>query len=106
MPTCIDRGIENSKRLFLQLSDNFELVFDSFQKIYHLKTKSSNKCHPLETCLLGNENMTGFKIYDIRNQINKSPKWILGFFHGFMKSNSKFKNAEYLEGFYKGVSLK
>jgi len=105
MSISVSRGIENAKRLFLQLSDKFELDFDSFQKTYHLKTKNSNKCHPLETCLLGHENMTGYKIIDIKNQINKNPRWILGFFHGFMKITPKFKNSEYLDGYQNAKSI-
>jgi hypothetical protein len=98
----ICESIASAKSLFLDLSTNFELIFDEYSKIYVLKTKLCNRCHPLETVLIGKENMTGNKVLDICNHTKKSQKWVFGFYCGFKREKQKFKDLIYFEGFIEG----
>jgi len=102
----IDDALVIAKRLFLEFSDAFELEFDQDSKLYRLKTKRCQKLHPLESCLLGYENLTGNKIYDICKQIKQSPKWVLGFMDGYVLKKTKYKNLKYCEGYDVGLNIR
>ena len=102
----IEDAVGKAKRLFLEFSNEFELEFDQEIKIYRLKTKRCNKLHPLESVLLGYDNMTGYKIKDICAQINKSYRWILGFIHGYEVKKINYKNKYYIDGFASGQSIR
>jgi len=93
-----------TKRLFLNLEENFNLIFEN--GYYCLKDKKSTFCHPLEVCLIGKEGLSGNKIKDISIILKVKPKWILGFHHGLIENKILFKNKEYLEGFKEGLLVK
>lgn len=102
----IDDALVIAKRLFLDFSDDFELEFDTESKLYRLKTKKCQKLHPLESCLLGYENLTGNKVYDICKQIKQTPRWVLGFMDGYVCKKIKYKNQYYREGYEIGMNIR
>jgi hypothetical protein len=101
----LEDAVRTAKRLFLQFSNNFELEFDTESKIYKLRTKKCQSLHPLESCLLGHENLTGKKYIDISTQISKPIRWILGFHHGYLKKTKAFSNLHYCEGYIAGINI-
>lgn len=88
-----------SRRLFIDLVDEFQLTFCVKDKHYVLKNPFRSKCHVLELCLIPDGNYTGYKIYDISKKLNVSFRWILGFYDGFKENKIRFRNKEYTEGY-------
>lgn len=92
-----------ANRLFIDLSKEFELVFEDGQ--YRLQNQYNPCCHLLEIALIRDQTFTGNKIKDIQSVLKVSPKWILGFYHGYKEDICKFKDVDYLTGHYLGQKM-
>lgn len=93
-----------ASKLFIDLSDEFKLIFD--QGNYRLADKFKPFCHYLELCLISDKTMTGDKIKDICSCLNVRPQWVLGFYNGYKSISRKYKDKDYISGYLEGVSLK
>ncbi len=88
------------RRVFLATGYEFTLRWNG--KLYELIVPNKPICHPLEISLIGQNNLTGHKIKDIQKVTKKSVKWILGFHHGLINNQKKYKNEDYLNGYNEG----
>lgn len=102
----MEKSLANAKRLFLEFSENFELKFDHDLKIYTMPHKNSNKCHPLESCLIGVVNLKGQKLHDISQTIDQPVRWVLGFYGGYKGKKSRIKDINFLQGYEAGKLIR
>lgn len=93
-----------AQKLFIEISEEFELVFENGH--YALPDKFKPLCHYLELCLISDYKFTGNKVKDICSAMNTNPKWILGFFHGYKGKKSKYKSNAYIEGYACAIDVK
>ena len=93
-----------AKKLFIELTDEFQLEFDSDH--YRLKNKFSPVCHYLELCLISDKNMTGKKLKDICFLLEVNPEWVLGFYHAYKGKNKRYKDLQYIQGYSEGNLVK
>lgn len=92
-----------AKRLFIDLSKEFELVYKDGQ--YRLQNEYNPSCHLLEIALIREQVFTGNKIKDLQSVLKVSQKWILGFYHGYKKEECKYRDIDYLTGHYLGQKI-
>ena len=92
--------ISRMQRVFLKTGTQFSLVWNGTQ--YELKNHLTPVCHPLEISLIGQRNLTGYKIKDIEKVMKKNKKWILGFHHAIVGKKVKYKYKDYIDGHEEG----
>ena len=95
--------ISRMNRVFLGASHDFTLVWTG--KIYELKHQNKAFCHPLEVGLIGQKNLTGYKIKDIETVLKRSKAWILGFHHALVQKPMKYKKQDYVDGYDEGSNF-
>lgn len=93
--------ISRMQRVFLKTGTQFTLVWTGIQ--YELKNHLIPVCHPLEISLIGQRNLTGYKIKDIEIVTKKNKKWILGFHHAIIEKKMKYKYKDYIDGYEEGL---
>ena len=93
-----------AKRLFIDFSDDFRLIFED--DCYKLADPYNPSCHLLEISLISNQKFTGNKIIDLQKSLNVSSKWILGFIHGYRGDMIIFNNKDYYIGHFLGQKMK
>ena len=93
--------ISRMQRVFLKTGTQFTLVWTGIQ--YELKNHLIHVCHPLEISLIGQRNLTGYKIKDIEIVTKKNKKWILGFHHAIIDKKMKYKYKDYIDGYEEGL---
>lgn len=94
------------RQLFLCPDKDFHMDFCKTSRSYHLRNPKINRCHPLELFLIADRSMTGNKVGDLSKLLNKNVRWILGFYHGYGGTQSRYKSTQYLDGFATGENTR
>lgn len=102
----IEKFLPIADRLFIEIVDNFCLVYCEKTKHYILKDLFHAKCHILELCLIPDGNFSGKKFHDIASRLNVNYKWIYGFYVGYRKEAPLFKNKDFLQGYEKATQIR
>lgn len=102
----LDQAKNKAKALYLEFCEDFCLEFCWHTRSYKLKNPKKPFCHPLEIFLISDYQLSGNKVADISNISKRNYRWILGFFHGFGNKKSRYRNAEYQEGYAEGLKAK
>lgn len=102
--SVVDLFLARANRLFIDISEEFELIFaDGF---YNLRDQFKPSCHFLEVCLLGQPNLTGKKLLDISQIVHMPPRWVAGFYYGFKGKQCNYKDHEFNKGVAAGIAAK
>jgi len=102
----LDQAQKKAKALYLEFSEDFCLEFCGCTRSYKLKNPKKPFCHPLETFLICDSQLSGHKVADIANVSKRNYRWILGFFHGFGNKVCRYQSCDYKDGSVEGVKAK
>ena len=94
--SIVELFLARANRLFVDISDEFELVFSD--GLYNLQDQFKPSCHFLEVCLLGRPGLTGKKLKDIAVTIQMSSRWVAGFYYGFKSKKPIFRDSDFNKG--------